>query len=1514
MAAAKMPASQMQQEQANEENLQRQAGMQQPDIDRYWGRSLPPSPTVQAAVGANLHAAITSPETPMKPTGLMGTIAAGLGTTWDYYSGKVREAQAAAGAGGQAANRTFYQGIDDTHQGFIDRAKEVGSGVLGALGVAPNFLLAPVTGGLNAAADPAIDSYNHFVATNPTLRTNIQGEVGTPESAEVPKGTAGDVFTDVLGMAGGEGAAAEASGATMPEAMRGLAVDAMRKGEIKNPADILQHIAPSDQITPEMRVTIPKAQDFAQSASRLAPPDASIDAILRITKTLQDTWVDTGVRPEEAVRRAATDGQLREELLGQDIVGDPVQPLTRATAPKPPPIEKPVKTAEQPYGVRSTPQPTPAQPYGAAKPTTFVNSPDESMVVMQGLEGSPDIGGRPQISRTGAVGRFQIEPRTASQYGLDPNRLGDPAYNEQAARVIITDLYHKFNGNMEAMAIAYNDGEGRARQWLRAGPGTQLEAIRDNTQRSGWRYQTVAAAHDEKFMPLETQEYAARARYKMGAPEEEPIEAPGDDYTPPPPAEVPAEVEARAAQDDEGRAAAEAKADEQRETISTGGISAQSVWDEAPVSTAYDEIAAATGEQRDVEPVRGLSAYDRAVTALASRLQPAKAVDDLVKDVVGTDPEKEFSNLDAFRQAAHSDDRAKVAMGFNYAGVERGGIVVRDGDVGVKVLPNTPTARGAFQQAIRDGGNPDDFVRWLVARRAVALESVGKETPFNLMAAKRIMRDKGETEKYSAAAQQWDTFTKGVRDYAEKSGRYSAAQIKGMEDADLGSWVSFNRLTGKPAGITGRGFTVGSPVKGMKGSAEGIVGDPLSNSLDNVSQMFKAADNNYAVGKLVTLAEANPELAATLGIRKDRVPGAPDLSAVEKEMKAFGLPEDKWDAAHDTIASLMQEREHLGDNEFVYYRDGQREVWQAAWPELVQMIKGSTPVQAGLITKIFQTIAHGVQGAITALPDFAVKMFASHQLVQFINDPIHPPPFLTGTSGVIKLMGMHGLLEDAMANGALGSALQQLDRDNHYDTMTSVLGETGWLDRVRNDIGNYKQAPSMSAAAKLAGTTVLTPFRMMRAITERLDMGNRIGLKTAAEQKGMVPLKAGAHAAEYGIDYTNKGAAATVNWWSSMVPFMRAGLLYSEQAVKAIERNPGAYIASATAAVTIPKMLLYGLNALADAIPDGQPGALPEREKYRNLPAWERLYFFITPPIMGQRLKLRMPDFAAFPFGAVPEALAMQMHEHNPAKFLDLFTTFMRDFVPPVTPPAIQAPLEVATNTNLETWQPLVASSLQGTAGELRYINETSGPAKALAKVLGPDNVGPVGVGQIPPMAAVEHLVTGWGDGPGQLVLSALGAPQGRPGAPMDITHLPFANAFLVAHPEGGRALNDYYDEKSQFDQWAQAKIELKREARRGDLSNVGDYGEEAMRFAAADQKLNAISGAIGVMRDAIYGIDANKAMSPDEKRQRTNQILDTQMIPTALAATAAMRAAREGKDPDAVGRPQAAPSDQFGF
>lgn len=81
------------------------------------------------------------------------------------------------------------------------------------------------------------------------------------------------------------------------------------------------------------------------------------------------------------------------------------------------------------------------------------------------LEGSGDRA----VSPTGAIGRYQIEPGTARQYGYDPARLMDPAYNETVADSIVSDLRKRYHDDLAEILVAYNAGPGRADEFARAG-------------------------------------------------------------------------------------------------------------------------------------------------------------------------------------------------------------------------------------------------------------------------------------------------------------------------------------------------------------------------------------------------------------------------------------------------------------------------------------------------------------------------------------------------------------------------------------------------------------------------------------------------------------------------------------------------------------------------------------------------------------------------------------------------------------------------------------------------------------------------------------------------------------------------------------------------------------------------------------------------------------------------------------------------------------------------------------
>lgn len=100
------------------------------------------------------------------------------------------------------------------------------------------------------------------------------------------------------------------------------------------------------------------------------------------------------------------------------------------------------------------------------------------------------------ISATGAVGLHQVEPATARLFGLKgtdaeiTEQLRNPDINKQISQKVIDQNAASFPGDPEAQAIAYNDGPGRARQWIKNG-------------------------RDDSVLPKETQGYLSRLR---GAP------------------------------------------------------------------------------------------------------------------------------------------------------------------------------------------------------------------------------------------------------------------------------------------------------------------------------------------------------------------------------------------------------------------------------------------------------------------------------------------------------------------------------------------------------------------------------------------------------------------------------------------------------------------------------------------------------------------------------------------------------------------------------------------------------------------------------------------------------------------------------------------------------------------------------------------------------------------------------------------------------------------------------------
>lgn len=114
------------------------------------------------------------------------------------------------------------------------------------------------------------------------------------------------------------------------------------------------------------------------------------------------------------------------------------------------------------HGGQGAPVPQPTMPGGArvTPVSTSEGAPDvdrvHSAIIQQESSGRDDIG----ASSAGALGPGQIMPATFAQYAKPGERIDNPADNRAVSKRIVADLYQKYDGDADRVAVAYFSGEG----------------------------------------------------------------------------------------------------------------------------------------------------------------------------------------------------------------------------------------------------------------------------------------------------------------------------------------------------------------------------------------------------------------------------------------------------------------------------------------------------------------------------------------------------------------------------------------------------------------------------------------------------------------------------------------------------------------------------------------------------------------------------------------------------------------------------------------------------------------------------------------------------------------------------------------------------------------------------------------------------------------------------------------------------------------------------------------------
>lgn len=1157
-------------------------------------------------------------------------------------------------------------------------------------------------------------------------------------------------------------------------------------------------------------------EDLANVTKGKGSPEAQA-AYIRIAKAyegMKAAGVDTNEIPRRMAQALVDKGGWKPEQAREVIGGFVNDIAAQQSRPKKGPFTPSANTEPEPQ--KALPAATGLQVYA--------NDVPHAKSLLASLEGSGDR----SVSPAGAIGKYQIMPATARQYmgnDFDVKTLFDPKVNSMVADRIVADLYKRYNGDMNAIAIAYNAGPGRAGQYVKAGPGTVLEAIPDKTLKSGIRYESRPSNKDESFLPLETQHYLANKRRRLG----ESTGAGGEG----PPSEQPNLP--IPSYSDEGAGGGAGGGGPPKPPAVLEGEDPEEVrksfWAKQTDDTLKEEILRNVGVQPD--PTARLFNLDRILGQFVSELTPARRIDDRLIKAGEMDRKRDLGAEDMFRQTYASDTRAGVFV--RYGAVD---------PITLDIKKGSKSVMDAVAAVKEDGGDMDGWTAYMLARRTVDKATQGVKTGFNPAATEAYATRPAQTKKYARATGIFNEVMNSALDYSRDSGVHSQEQIDAMK-RDNPAYISMRRIMGDDDAFSGagRGFQARDSLKKMEGSDRQIV-DPIRATLDNIRLIVKMADRNRAIGHVIGQVERgdidNPGLVK---IEDSQTIKNPD----EKLFKAYGLPPEEAAATYGPLLAERQIKSH-GPNDFVFIRDGKPEVWRASSPELADLMrKADGPGQANIVMKTFETFAKVERAGIVYSADFPVRNVLRDQITTFVNDPLHPPPFITWLRGIGHVIGQSDTFKDAVAKGALGSSMVDMDLNWFARDMDKVFEDTGTWDGVAN--------------------TVKHPLEFFQIIAEKLDAGSRVGYFLHAQGQGIQPIKAATMSRKAYLDFAERGTAQVANQLSRIMPFFRPTLLGFKQFGEAMAERPASTLAYAVAAISMPNIALYAMCYLQDQF-------LPKDRKYANLPRWVKDNYFVTPEIGGTRIKLRYPQEAGTIFGGMVTRMLDTFVEHDKHAFEGWANGFLQNYLPPLMPPLAQVPIEVMTNHSFFTGQQLIPGSMEKASGYMQYTPNTSETGKALSRVLGPSGLNVLGFSPI----QFDQFVKGWTGAIGQGALHALDIPFHPSKKPWEVADLPFAGSFFTRNPGmSAQPIQTFYGLMEDLEaKHADFGLAMKH-ATNGDDSEI-DKTAPAGQYASA---MAPIKAAIGVQEATIQGIAADKTMTDKEKRQQIDALLP-QMIGTA--------------------------------
>lgn len=765
-----------------------------------------------------------------------------------------------------------------------------------------------------------------------------------------------------------------------------------------------------------------------------------------------------------------------------------------------------------------------------------------------------------------------------------------------------------------------------------------------------------------------------------------------------------------------------------------------------------------------------------------------------------------------------------LRQGDGFAG---GAIRWNAGEGAFEIAPGSKPFMEIFKP-IFDAGLQDQWALWAIVNRAKRLMAEGRE--HNVSQAD-IDQYADLDQKYLApdgrnlfrqTMNEWRALNKATLDLAEATGLVNAEQRAEWENDD---YVPFFRAIDDDKVVApGRGkrgvANQRSGIHRLEGSDERVA-NLYENMVRNLGSIIDRSMKNQAMREIVGELSGTEALTPLSKLARQQL----DTPEAQAHLVAMGLdPDAMTEAAKAAAASLYGARKRGDDNLVSVMEDGRIQYYRVEDPLLLRSLVALGP-QIDVAMPILRLAKNVLTSAVTIDPGFMMR--------NLLRDTVHSKvvtgskftPGIDTAKGFVKSLRNDPSAVALMAGGAGGG---------HF----------------------YKTAPDKVRRAMerkdFKDSVLDSPLKLWRAlehIGRASEQANRIAIYERAIAEGATKSEALAQAQDL-LNYSMRGDHRAMRFLIETVPFMNARIQGLYRLYRGARDNPKSFLLRGG-------MLMGAAIALWAANQDD--------ERYKALDDWEKQNYFNF-FVGGQHFRLPMPFEVGVIFAVIPEMLLNYDKTGRGRELAKTFGSTLEHQLSLNPLPQLVRPLyDLYANKAAFTGKPIISRS------EERLIApEQHGPqASQMMVELGH------AIGVSPDWA--QYLVTGYGGTVATYLLAAADAAAAAAGATPEraskrLDQMPIVSSFVREEPAlSTRWLTEFYDLKREVDQLYNT---LRKYQKIGNAEGAQKLVASEGKKIALHKPMTDLSERLGLIRDGMAAVEANKKMPPAEKRRELDALL----------------------------------------